>query len=145
MAQFTNKIVKFEGHTFGSMEEKRFYDSLKRRVDVREIKTQVPFLLQEGYSIVRAGKDINVREITYVADFVVIYENGEQEVIDVKATNAYETDVFKLKRKMFEHRYCLPLRVMIRNRFNKWVDIETVTKNKKTIATTTRKKKGRKR
>jgi len=144
MPQFTNKIVEYDGHTFGSMEEKRFYDSLKRRADVREIKTQVKFLLQEGYSISRGGKDTNVREVSYVADFVVIYENGEQEVIDVKATNAYETDVFKLKRKMFEHRYRLPLRVVIRNRFNKWVDIETVTKNKQTIATTTRKRKTRK-
>lgn len=42
------------------------------------------------------------RAITYVADFLVTYHDGREEVVDVKGV---ETDVFKIKRVLFELRY----------------------------------------
>lgn len=40
--------------------------------------------------------------VTYVADFRVHWANGDIELMDVKG---FETPVFKLKLKMFRHRY----------------------------------------
>lgn len=40
--------------------------------------------------------------ITYVADFVVHYTTGQPRTIDAKGM---ETQVFKLKRKLFEEKY----------------------------------------
>ena len=43
-----------------------------------------------------------VRPITYRADFRVTYVDGHQEIEDVKGM---ETEIFKIKRKMFEYKY----------------------------------------
>ena len=42
------------------------------------------------------------RAITYTADFKVTYADGHVEIIDVKGI---KTEVFKLKRKIFEFQY----------------------------------------
>ena len=40
--------------------------------------------------------------VTYIADFHVVYQTGRSRNIDLKG---FETDVFKIKRKLFEERY----------------------------------------
>jgi hypothetical protein len=72
----------------------------KKAGGILEIKLQPSFLLQEGF---KKGEK-NYKPITYVADFLVTYHNGKQDVIDVK-TEATVTEVFKIKRKLFEKRY----------------------------------------
>ena len=49
------------------------------------------------------GKKLLVfRPITYIADFRVIYNDGKCEIEDVKGK---ETEVFRIKRKLFEAAY----------------------------------------
>ena len=42
------------------------------------------------------------RSITYVADFVIENNDGTTDVVDVKG---FETQLFKVKQKLFEYKY----------------------------------------
>lgn len=65
---------------------------------IKDLQTQVRFELLP--SLKRHGKTIE-RKVDYIADFVYI-RNGHKVVEDVKGMR---TDAYKLKRKMFRHRY----------------------------------------
>ena len=81
--------------------EKAFELQLKQRAGlIKDLQEQVPFVLQEGY-VNNQGKKI--REIVYIADFVY-EENGNKIVMDTKSP-ATRTDVYKIKKKLFEKRY----------------------------------------
>lgn len=142
MSNFYNKTskVNHNGRTIelGSHEEMRFYRHLKRRDDVESFELQVPYELMPGYEIERAGKKKRIQGISYVADFVVTYKDGRTEVIDVKGRDNYQTDVFKLKRKMFESRYKKPLRVMVCLHGNVWTDGEKYEQIQKATPKTTK-------
>ena len=60
--------------------------------------------LQKKYELQPKFKYENqsVRAIDYVADFFIIYKNGNQEVIDTKGM---ADSVAKLKRKLFWYKY----------------------------------------
>lgn len=106
-----NSVVRSKYHaykatindiTFDSLDESRFYIHLLRRMkeqgDIKKFDMQVPFELIPSYT--KNGHKI--RRMDYVADFVIYYADGHKEVIDVKGI---ETEVFKLKKKIFEYRY----------------------------------------
>jgi ribulose 1,5-bisphosphate synthetase/thiazole synthase len=82
-----------DGIVFDSAWECQLYGVLKSLVGVEGFTMQVPFELIPAY-VSPSGK--KVRATHYVADFVV-RETGD--VIDAKG---HETEVFRLKRKMFE-------------------------------------------
>lgn len=65
---------------------------------IQNLQKQVPFVLQEWY-VNKQGKKI--RPITYIADFTYV----EDGVLVVEDTKGMETDVFKIKRKIFEYKY----------------------------------------
>lgn len=65
---------------------------------IKNLQKQVPFVLQEGY-VNKHGKKI--RPITYIADFT--YEMDGTLIVE--DTKGFETDVFKIKRKMLEYKY----------------------------------------
>lgn len=48
-----------------------------------------------------------MRPIFYVVDFLVYENNGDKTYVDVKGM---KTDVFKLKQKLFEYKFNLPLK-----------------------------------
>lgn len=54
--------------------------------------------MQEGFRY----KGKMVRPIKYIADFLVKYSDGREEVVDVKGMR---TDVYKLKKKLLLHQY----------------------------------------
>ena len=62
-------------------------------------------LLQDGYA--RPSTGTKVRPIFYVVDFLVYENNGDKTYVDVKGM---KTDVFKLKQKLFEYKFKLPLK-----------------------------------
>jgi hypothetical protein len=66
--------------------------------EVTSIECQPKFMLQEPFK--KNGKAY--RAIEYIADFRVTYKDGHVEIEDVKGIM---TEVFKIKRKMFEKRY----------------------------------------
>lgn len=45
------------------------------------------------------------REMSYVADFVVANKDGSYSVIDVKSSPHFQTEIFKLKKRLFEYKF----------------------------------------
>ena len=98
----------YEGIVFDSKWEAETYKLLSTLLpkDVK-IHRQVNFLLQEKF---KAPNGKAVREINYLADFVISREEQLQEnvipddafVIDSKG---HLTDIFKIKNKMFMYKY----------------------------------------
>lgn len=93
--------TEVDGKTFDSKHESRDYLKLKSMEDsgiISNLQTQVSFELQPKYTTKDGRK---IRSISYVADFV--YERDG--VTYVQDSKGMKTDVYKLKRKMFECRY----------------------------------------
>lgn len=100
MSKYQNKKTQVGMYVFDSIAESKRYKELallEKAGQIKGLKLQPKFLLQEGFK--KNGK--TYRKIEYIADFMYI-ENGKVIIEDVKGM---ETDVFKLKRKMFEYKY----------------------------------------
>ena len=100
MNKYRNKKVIVEDYVFDSIEESRRYKELKlllRAGKISNLELQPHFLLQDSFK--KNGK--TYRKIEYIADFKYI-ENEKTIVEDVKGI---QTDVFKLKHKLFEKKY----------------------------------------
>lgn len=100
MNKYRNKKIQIDRYVFDSIAEGQRYRELvllERAGKISNIELQPRFLLQEGFR--KNGK--TYRKIEYVADFKYT-ENGKTIVEDVKGI---QTDVFKLKHKLFEKRY----------------------------------------
>lgn len=100
MNKYKNKKVILDDYVFDSIQESRRYKELKlllRAGEIKDLELQPRFLLQEGFK--KNGK--TYRKIEYVADFKYI-ENSKTIVEDVKGI---QTDVFKIKHKLFEKKY----------------------------------------
>ncbi len=108
-SKYHNIKTEYGGRSFMSKKEARYartLDALKYAKDPKEkvvsYETQVPFLLQEKFIDNKGNKH---QEIKYLADFVVKYKDGREEVIDIKASKGFTTDVYKLKKKMLLYKY----------------------------------------
>ena len=100
MNKYKNRKVIVDDYIFDSIQESRRYKELKlllRAGQIKDLELQPHFLLQEGFK--KNGK--TYRKIEYIADFKYI-ENGKTIVEDVKGL---QTDVFKIKHKLFEKKY----------------------------------------
>lgn len=99
--KYFNQKVKVDGIEFQSTKEANYYLFLKQLQKEGEVKS---IELQPKYELLPAfeknGK--KYRAITYTADFKVTYSDGREEVIDTKG---YQTQAFRLKHKLFEHKY----------------------------------------
>ena len=104
-----------DGITFGSIWEKDAYLLLKGLVGVERIELQTAFEVFPAY-IRFDGKKI--RAIRYLADFVI-------DGVCVIDTKGVETDVFKMKKKMFEQIYGKPLHTL-KNSGNSWQNLENL-------------------
>ena len=97
-SKYGNKKTEYDNIIFDSKREKERYVELKALEKIgiiKDLKTQVSFELQPKYKI----GNKTIRAIKYVCDFVYI-KNEKYVVEDVKG---FETEVFKIKRKMFEY------------------------------------------
>lgn len=100
MRKYRNKKVQVDMYVFDSIAEAKRYKELKlleRTKKISDLELQPHFLLQESFR--KNGK--TYRKVEYIADFKYI-ENGRTIVEDVKGM---QTDVFKLKHKLFEMKY----------------------------------------
>lgn len=98
--KYKNKKTQVDMYLFDSvLEAKRYKQSvlLERAGEIKNLKLQVPFLLQESFR--KNGK--TYRKIEYIADFV--YEEKGQTIVE--DTKGIKTDVFKIKQKLFEYKY----------------------------------------
>lgn len=99
--KYGNKKTTVNGITFDSKKEAKYYTELLALMAadvVTNIKIQPRYTLQDSYK--KNGKVI--RKIEYVADFEVTYTDGHIEIVDVKGV---KTDVYRLKKKLFEYKY----------------------------------------
>jgi hypothetical protein len=100
MSKYKNKKVQIDMYVFDSIAESKRYKELallQRAKKIENLQLQPKFLLQESFK--KNGK--TYRKIEYIADFMY-EENGQVIVEDVKGK---ETEVFKLKHKLFEKKY----------------------------------------
>lgn len=99
--KYGNVKVTAAGETFDSRREHECFLGLQDDLKAGRlisVERQIRYVLQEGFE--KAGK--RHRAIEYVADFRVVGKDGRVRVIDAKGM---ETEVFKIKRKLFEKRY----------------------------------------
>lgn len=104
MSKYNSKKTIIDGITFDSKKEGRRYLELKKKAEngeISDLRLQVPFELVPSFTIEIDGKKRKRRNIRYIADFVY-YENGQKVVEDVKGR---KTDIYKLKKKLFEYKY----------------------------------------
>lgn len=126
MSKYGNKKTVVNDLTFDSKMEAEYYQYLEmiEGVPILHLQLQPKFLILPGYVDAEGKKQ---RPIYYQADFLVMYESGLAEVIDVKGV---ETEAFKLKKKMFESRYGMKLKVV--TKYNgKWIELKDKPKSKK--------------
>ena len=108
-SKYNNKKTQIDMYVFDSVKEAKRYKELKlleRAGEISNLELQPRFLLQDSFK--KNGR--TYRKIEYVADFKYI-EKGKIIVEDVKGL---QTDVFKIKHKLFEKIYPeLELKIII--------------------------------
>lgn len=100
--KYHNKKVIIDGHKFDSILEAQRYTELKLMQKQGIIKD---LELQKPYELIPSFKKNNktFKKASYIADFVY-YDNELGKVI-VEDTKGYITDIYALKKKMFEYLY----------------------------------------
>lgn len=104
MNKFNAIKTEYRGITYDSKwEATRAYelDMLERAGRIKDLQRQVRFILQEGYI---NNKGQKIRPISYIADFTYITSKGQKVVEDTKSP-ATRTQVYALKKKMFEYKF----------------------------------------
>ena len=107
--KYGNRKIEFEGQTFDSKKEARYYTELlllEKAGTIKDLQRQVKFQLipaQREPDIIgpkggkKPGKLIE-REVSYVADFVYTdLQTGQTVVVDTKG---FRTKEYTIKRKM---------------------------------------------
>jgi hypothetical protein len=103
-----SRIVGKDTYVFDSQLEAKYFDKLVLRLKAGQIEqliVQPEFVLQDSVKVVTNKTKqgyITLKAIKYIADFKFI-ENGKTIVVDAKG---YETDVYKLKKKLFIAKMC---------------------------------------
>jgi len=93
--KYKSRKVWYNGAQYHSVREAQYAHSLDLRVRAKEItswKRQVKIPLKVG----------DVLITNYIIDFVVTYNSGRKEYLEVKG---FETDVWKIKWKLFKVLY----------------------------------------
>lgn len=105
MGKYHNKKTEVNGIVFDSKAEAERYKfllSLENVGAIRNLKMQVPFILQPSFKC----KGKNVQSIRYIADFVYdapdVAGNLIKVVEDVKG---FKTKEYEMKAKMFAFQY----------------------------------------
>ena len=99
-SKYHAKKVTIDGHTFDSIRESKRYQELKlleKAKEIKDLKLQVPFVL--------INKSEYGREIKYTG-----HSNGMWKEYVVEDSKGYRTDVYKLKKRLFEERYKIKIK-----------------------------------
>lgn len=101
--KFNAKKTKcLQGHDHRSKKEAKYCDSLEDQYSKKLIQTYIietPFVIMDKF---RSPHGPMIREIKYIADFVVKTWSGEIHVIDAKG---FRTPEFKVKWKLLQEKY----------------------------------------
>ena len=100
-SKYKNEKTIVDGIQFDSIKEAEYYCKLKilkKAGEIKDFGLQPRFELQPAFE----KNGVKYQPITYVADFVIVNNDGTTDVVDVKG---FETQVFKIKKKLFEYKY----------------------------------------
>lgn len=104
-SKYKNKKVSVNGKVFDSKKEANRYCELIQMQQaglIKDLETQKKFILLDTFK--KNGK--TYRQISYYADFVYFDIYAKKTIVeDVKASKYFTTDVYKLKKKLFEYKY----------------------------------------
>ena len=103
MSKYNSKKITIDGITFASIDEGKYYESLKIRKakeEIRNFELQPKYVLMESFK--KNGK--TYRAITYTLDFCIYHNDGSVELIDVKSLGT-ATQQGELRKKLFHNRY----------------------------------------
>lgn len=103
MNKYFNKKIIVDGIKFDSKKEANRFKELKLLKQsgvIKDLELQKVFELQPKY---KNNKGEHIRAITYKADFFY-YDNKKEKYI-VEDTKGFRTEVYKLKKKLFEYTY----------------------------------------
>ena len=104
--KYHNKKVEYDGYTFDSIREKNYYIKLKlleKAGKIKELELQKEYELQPSFKL----NNKTSRQITYRADFT--YKTTEDDKLHVIDVKGFRTDVYRLKKKLFEYKYKIEL------------------------------------
>ena len=102
ISKYHSKKVIIDGITFDSEKEGKRYQELKlleKAGLIKNLELQKEFELQPSFK--KNGK--TYRKISYKADYYY-YDNHLDKYVVVD-TKGFKTDVYKIKKKMFEYKY----------------------------------------
>lgn len=95
--KYNNKQVSVDGMLFDSKKESEFYIQCKLRLRGRDIKIfarQVPFILNDAEN--------GSTPVKLILDFIVWENDGSIRYIDIKPSEFFKTDTYKVKKRLFE-------------------------------------------
>ena len=100
-SKYKNRKTLVDGIYFDSKKEAEHYlilKSLEKNGMIKDLEIQKEFELIPKYH----NGEKNIRKTVYRADFVYKNKNDELIVVDIKG---YRTEIYKLKKKLFEYNY----------------------------------------
>lgn len=100
--KYNAETTIYDGFVFDSKAEARRYAELKileKAGLIKDLVRQPRYTLQDSFKC--RGK--TYRPITYIGDFR--YTERATGAVVVEDVKGYKTDVFKIKEKLFRHRY----------------------------------------
>lgn len=120
--KFNNKKTVVDGITFDSAIESRYFTYLKQQKKkglVKDFECQPEFILLDKFK----HNNKTIQPIKYKGDFRVIWSTGEEWIVDIKGNIL--TQEFRLKKKLFHHRYpMLDLKLITEDKMKNWVELE---------------------
>ena len=102
MNKYHNKKVVFNNINFDSKKEaKRYYELnlLQKAKEISNLQLQYEFELQPSFK----KNGVTYRKISYIADFYYYDERLKKWIVE--DTKGFKTDVYKIKKKLFEYKY----------------------------------------
>ena len=101
-SKYKNKKIIIDGIEFDSKKEAKRYSELKlleRAGKIKDLELQKVFELQPSFK----KNNKTYRKTTYKADFY--YFDIEKDKYIVEDVKGFKTEVYKLKKKIFEYKY----------------------------------------
>ena len=106
VSKYHNRKTTIDGHTFHSKKEGVRYAELKlleQAGEITRLELQPSYVLQDSF---RTPRNESIRAITYRADFQYFDVKKQRIVVeDVKPSKEFQTDVYKIKKKLFLHKF----------------------------------------
>ena len=151
MGKIKHVKTEVDNIKFDSITESLYYVYIrdnKKKLNIKSYELQPEFILQEKHMLIdnkvvipstdkefrslqRKYPGCTVQAIKYIADFLITYNDGTQEVIDVKGI---KTADFKIKEKMFNFKYpqygklkCITL---YKDNWYEWNELKTLKKKR---------------